>query len=269
MGEDNVCRVKFKLQGQPHNNEATVNISESLLCINNSNIHVNQLKWDAPVSGTIYGTLLNYKGSLTALGDAINEEPYNEPPKAPILYIKPLNTISAYGTAIPLPASIEKIEIGATLGIVLSKTAMNVNIDQALDYVAGYTVVNDVTIPHESIFRPAVKHRARDGFCPIGPWVMEKEAVKDPDHLSLRVFVNGELVQENTTSNLIRSVSQLIADVTEFMTLYAGDVLLVGVPENAPLAKAGDKVRIEIEQVGFLENVVTPEIELLTGGEVR
>lgn len=261
-------KVKFKLQGQ-HHTEATVDIGNSSVQINHSEIHPSQLKWDAPVSGNVYGTLLNYKGVLAALGDAVNESPYKAPPKAPILYIKPANTIIGYGVAIPLPASIEQLEIGATLGIVIGKTATNVSVDQAKEVIAGYTIVNDITVPHDSIFRPAVQHRARDGFCPIGPWVIDKDAVKDPDNLSLRVYVNGEMVQQNTTSNLIRSVSQLIAEVTEFMTLFAGDVLLVGVPENPPLAKAGDNIRIEIDQIGFLENGIVRESEVNIGGEVR
>ncbi|MFX3675187.1 MAG: fumarylacetoacetate hydrolase family protein [Paenisporosarcina sp.] len=260
-------KAKFKLQGL-HESEATIAFNNSSIQINNSTIQPSQLKWDAPVTGTVYGTLLNYKGVLAALGDSVNESPYNGPPKAPILYIKPVNTVSGYGATIPLPPGIEKLEVGATLGIVIGKTATNVKADHAKEYIAGYTIVNDVTVPHQSIFRPAVLHRARDGFCPIGPWVIEKNAVKDPDNLSLRVYVNGKLVQENTTSNLIRSVSQLIEEVTDFMTLFVGDVLLVGVPENPPHVKAGDRIRIEIDQIGLLENVVVPESEMNIGSEV-
>lgn len=261
-------KAKFKLQGQLPT-EGSVDISQSLIHIYDSTIHPSQVKWDAPVSGSVYGTLLNYKGALAALGDSVNESPYKEPPKAPILYIKPVNTISGYGAEIPLPTGIEHLEVGATIGIVIGKTATNVSVDLAKDFIAGYTIVNDMTVPHQSVFRPAVQHRARDGFCPIGPWVIEEKAVKNPDNLGVRVYVNDALVQENKTSNLIRSVSQLITEVTEFMTLFAGDVLLVGVPENPPLVKAGDNIRIEVDQIGFLENIVVPEKELTIGGEVR
>lgn len=261
-------KVKFKIQGLPHN-EATIDFTNSSIQLNNSTIQPSQMKWEAPVSGTVYGTLLNYRGAFAALGETVNELPYKEPPKASILYIKPANTMSGFGAEIPLPKGIGRLEVGATLGIVMGKTATNVNADFAKEYIAGYTIVNDMTVPHESIFRPAVQHRARDGFCPIGPWVIEKDAVKNPDNLSLKVYVNGDLVQENTTANLIRSVSQLLADVTEYMTLFAGDVLLVGVPENSPLVKSGDNIRIEIDQIGFLENVVVPENEMNIGGDFQ
>lgn len=260
-------KAKFKLQGQLPT-EGVVDSSHSLIHINDSAIHPSQVKWDAPVSGSVYGTLLNYKGALAALGDSVNESPYKEPPKAPILYIKPVNTISGYGAEIPLPTGIEHLEVGATIGIVIGKTATNVSVEQANEFISGYTIVNDITVPHQSVFRPAVQYRARDGFCPIGPWIIEGVSL-NPDNLGVRVYVNDELVQENTTSNLIRSVGQLLAEVTEFMTLFEGDVLLVGVAENPPLVKAGDNIRIEVDQIGYLENVVVPENELTIGGEVR
>lgn len=261
-------KAKFKLQGQLPT-EGTVDSSHSLIHLKDSTIHPSLVKWDAPISGSVYGTLLNYKGALAALGDSVNESPYKEPPKAPILYIKPVNTLSGYGAEIPLPTGIEHLEVGATIGVVIGKTATHVSVDQAREFISGYTIANDITVPHQSVFRPAVQYRARDGFCPIGPWVIEEKAVSSPDNLGVRVYVNEELVQENTTSNLIRSVSQLLAEVTEFMTLFAGDVLLVGVPEKSPLVKAGDHIRIEVDQIGYLENVVVPENELTIGGEVR
>jgi 5-oxopent-3-ene-1,2,5-tricarboxylate decarboxylase/2-hydroxyhepta-2,4-diene-1,7-dioate isomerase len=129
----------------------------------------------------------------------------------------------------------------------------------AFDYVAGYIVVNDVSVPHESFYRPPIRFKCRDGFCPMGPRVVDRAQVTDPDALGVRVFVDGALRQENTTANLIRSTARLIADITEFMTLGAGDVLMTGVPEDAPLARAGQRVAIEIEHVGRLENPLVAE----------
>jgi 5-oxopent-3-ene-1,2,5-tricarboxylate decarboxylase/2-hydroxyhepta-2,4-diene-1,7-dioate isomerase len=90
--------------------------------------------------------------------------------------------------------------------------------------------------------------------------VVAREAIADPDALAMRAYVNGVLRQENNTCNLIRPVAQLISDVTEFMTLAAGDVLLVGVPEDPPAAVAGDRIAVEIDGVGRLENVLVPEL---------
>jgi 5-oxopent-3-ene-1,2,5-tricarboxylate decarboxylase/2-hydroxyhepta-2,4-diene-1,7-dioate isomerase len=205
------------------------------------------------VAGTVYGVLLNYKGALAALGDAVHQPPYKAPPKAPVLYIKPANTWIGDGAPIPVPADVDALEMGAALGVVIARAACRVPAASALDHVAGYTVVNDVNVPHDSCYRPSIRFKCRDGFCPIGPRV-DPVRVPDPDALAVRVYVDGELRQQNTTVNLVRRTAQLIADVTEFMTLAPGDILLTGVPERAPLARAGQRVAIEIEGVGRLEN---------------
>lgn len=260
-----MSKAKVKFRGRPEADKAEVNTQDSTVELGGKRYGIDRLPWDAPVSGTIYGALLNYKGALAALGEAINEAPYKEAPKAPVLYIKPANTVIGYGMPIPLPADVSELEMGAALGIVIGRTATRVSEVQALEYIEGYTVVNDVSIPHDSVYRPAVSQKTRDGFCPVGPWVIDRDAVVNPGSLGVRVLINGELRQENTTTNLIRSVACLIADVTDFMTLNAGDMLLVGVPEGAPLAKAGDHVRIEIDGVGCLENTIVHEDELVLG----
>ena len=106
--------------------------------------------------------------------------------------------------------------------------------------------------------------KCRDGFCPVGPWIVPRDAVPAPDALVIRAWVNGELRMENTTANLQRDIAALIADVTEFMTLRAGDLLAVGVPEHPPLARAGDEVTVEVEGLGRLESTLVPE-EILSG----
>ena len=209
--------------------------------------------------GTVYGTLLNYRGALAALGDAVHQPPYKAPPKAPVLYIKPANTWIGAGAPIPVPGDAEALQMGAALGVVIGRTACRVPLEAALDYVVGYTVVNDVSVPHDSYYRPSIRLKCRDGFCPIGTKIVDRARVPDPDALTVRVFVDGALRQQNTTANLVRPTARLIADVTEFMTLSAGDILLTGVPENAPLARAGQRVAIEIEGVGRLENPLVAE----------
>ena len=225
---------------------------------------MNELQWDMPTRGAVYGVLLNYRGVLDALG--IIGGSSSVPPRAPCLFVKPANTWIAYGDAIPVPQDVECIEAGAALGIVIGKTARRVAAVDALNFVAGYTIVNDICESHQGHDRPATRQRCRDGFCAIGPWVMPRQSIPSPDSLTMRVLVNGVLRTENTTANTIRSVATLIADVTEFVTLEAGDVLHVGVPENAPAIVAGDRVRIEFDGIGALENRVVAERELLTGG---
>ncbi|BBU41100.1 fumarylacetoacetate hydrolase family protein [Aeribacillus composti] len=254
-----------KIFGMPNITEAEVDPENNSMFLNGTQYHVNQLSWEPPVSGTIYGVLLNYQGVFHRYREQMAHSPYNEPPKAPILYIKPINTLSGYRSPIPLPEDADELEVGAALGVVIGRTATKVKEEEAFQYVAGYTVVNDVAIPHENIYRPAIRERARDGFNPVGPWIIKKESIVDPDSLDIRVFVNGKLVQKNNTKNFIRPVARLLADITEFMTLYPGDVLLTGVPEQAPLVKAGDHVRIEIEGVGSLENTIVHEADYVKG----
>jgi 5-oxopent-3-ene-1,2,5-tricarboxylate decarboxylase/2-hydroxyhepta-2,4-diene-1,7-dioate isomerase len=226
---------------------------------------MNELQWDAPTRGAVYGVLMNYRGAVEALntmgGSSLSLG-------APVLFVKPANTWIGYGDAIPIPEGVECVEAGAALGIVIGKTACRVAAVDALNFVAGYTIIDDVCEPHQSYDRPATRQRCRDGFCAIGPWIMPKRSVPSPDSLSLRVLVNGELHSANTTANMVRSVAKLIADVTEFVTLFAGDVLHTGAPENAPRITAGDRVRIEINGIGALENHVVAERELMTGGSL-
>lgn len=262
-----MVNAMIKLCGMQQWTEASVYPENNTVEQNGKRIHSSKLALDTPVTGMVYGTLLNYKGVLEALGNAVNEPPYNAPPIGPVLYIKPANTHIGYGSAIPLPADAEQAAIGAALGVVIGRTATRVSESEALDYVAGYTIVNDVQIPHQQLFRPAIRHLSRDGFCPAGPWVMKPEAIGDPHNLKIRVYVNGVLKQEQTTARLIRTIPRLLAEVTDFMTLNAGDMLHVGIPENAPLAAAGDVVRIAIDGIGCLDNPVVREQGRAEGGE--
>jgi 5-oxopent-3-ene-1,2,5-tricarboxylate decarboxylase/2-hydroxyhepta-2,4-diene-1,7-dioate isomerase len=222
----------------------------------------SDIDWDVPATGTVYGTALNYRRQLADLDTTFRQPPHGTPPRAPVLFLKPRNTWLAAGRPVPMPADVEAVEIGATLGIVLGRDARRVTRDAALDVIAGYTIVNDVTIPHASVFRPPLRYKCRDGFCPIGPWIVPRDAQPAIDALTLRARVNGELRLEYSLADLHRGVAQLVEDVTEFMTLRAGDVLTVGVPPGAPLARAGDLMSVEIEGIGRLENRLVPEVGL-------
>lgn len=216
--------------------------------------------------GQVYGVALNFRGVLDAMGEAMHAPPYREPPRAPVLYIKPRNTWRAHGSPVPVPAGAEEVLLGPTLGIVIGRAARKVPAERAREFVAGFTLVNDLSLPHESLYRPPLRYNARDGFCPIGPRLVAREALPDTRALGIRAYVGGELRLKNTTANLVRDVERLIADVTEFMTLERGDVLTVGVPENPPRARAGDLVAVEIDGLGRLENRLVPEVELAEAG---
>ena len=210
--------------------------------------------------GTVYGTLLNHRDALAALGEQVHAAPYKAPPKAPVLYIKPRNTWAEPGAAVEVPTDAPELEMGATLGLVIGRTACRVSETDALSFVAGYVVMNDISVPHTAVYRPSMRFKCRDGFCPIGP-VVPASASIDPDALVITVVIDGKVVQRSSTAGLIRPVAQLLADVTEFMTLHPGDVLAVGVAAGSPRARAGQRVRITIEGVGELEHTLVAEAE--------
>jgi len=145
------------------------------------------------------------------------------------------------------------------LGVVIGKDATRVSADDAMTHVAGFTIVNEYSLPEDSYYRPAVKAKCRDGFCSIGPDLIPVSAVADPHQLTLKLYVNGAVVQENTTANLVRSIPQLIAELSEFMTLHAGDVLITGTPEERVDVHPGDLVEVEITGLGRLANTIIAE----------
>lgn len=201
------------------------------------------------LSGVVYGCLLNHRPALAALGETVNAVPYQAAPQAPVLYLKPRNTLTGDGATVHVPTGTPALELGASLGLVIGRTACRVSEAQALDLVAGGCIVADVCIPHDRFYRPSVRLRARDGHCPIGPVV---RPLADPDALAVRVWVDGQLVHETTTGDRIRHAARLLADVSEFMTLSPGDVLMLGVSHGAPLLRPGQAAAVEIEGLGRL-----------------
>jgi 5-oxopent-3-ene-1,2,5-tricarboxylate decarboxylase / 2-hydroxyhepta-2,4-diene-1,7-dioate isomerase len=221
-----------------------------------------QLAFGVPpwrLSGVVYGTLLNDPAALAALGDAVHRAPYKAPPVAPVLYIKPRNTLAASGAQVVVPADAGCFEIGAALAIVIGRTACRVAEADALAHVAGYTLVADLSVPHTSFYRPSVRHKARDGSCLIGPQVVARPARPQPDDLVLTVSIDGAVVHVAQTARMRRPLAQLLADVTEFMTLQPGDVLMLGVAAGAPHAGAGQRFAVECAGIGRLEGTLVDE----------
>jgi 5-oxopent-3-ene-1,2,5-tricarboxylate decarboxylase/2-hydroxyhepta-2,4-diene-1,7-dioate isomerase len=213
------------------------------------------IAFDVPpyrLSGAVYGALLNHRSALEVLGDAVNRPPYNAAPAAPVMYIKPRNTLAPSGGVVTIPAGTPELEVGACLGLVIGRTACKVAESRALDYVAGYLIVADVSIPHGSCHRPSIRFKARDGFCPLGPAVTARAAVANPDALTIRTHLDGALVQTASTADLIRPAARLLTDVTEFMTLAPGDVLALGAAWPAPRVRSGQTAMIDIDGLSGL-----------------
>lgn len=211
------------------------------------------------LSGVVYGTLLNDPATLAELGDAVHAAPYKAPPRTPVLYLKPRNTLAQSGAALEVPADGGELEIGAALGIVIGRTACRLSQADALAHVGGWMLVADLCVPHRAFYRPSVRLRARDGSCVLGPRVVPRDAIADPDGLELSVSVDDLAVQTVRTATMSRSVARLLQDVTEFMTLRPGDLLLLGLAAGAPRARAGQRFAIEAPQLGRLTGELVPE----------
>jgi 5-oxopent-3-ene-1,2,5-tricarboxylate decarboxylase/2-hydroxyhepta-2,4-diene-1,7-dioate isomerase len=178
----------------------------------------------------VYGVALNFRAELERLT--------GEKPIAPVLYLRPRNTWSSSGAPIRMPGEARELKMAGTIGVVIG---------------TGYVAVNDVSIPHESYFRPAIRQRCRDGFCVVGSEVIERAPSE------IRISINGELRCRASVGDLVRPIDRLIADISEFLTLEPGDILLVGEPPDAPLARAGDRVRVEVDGLPALENEIVLE----------
>jgi 5-oxopent-3-ene-1,2,5-tricarboxylate decarboxylase / 2-hydroxyhepta-2,4-diene-1,7-dioate isomerase len=196
------------------------------------------------LSGTVLGVLMNHRPALAALGDAVHQAPYKAPPKAPVLYLKPRNTWRASGGVVPVPADAPALELGATLAAVIGAPAARVAAADAMSHVAGWLLVADVCVPHAVYYRPSLRWRVRDGFCPLGPAVVPRAAVPDPDALVLDLRVDGELVHRAPCGDRVRGIAALIADVSAFMTLQPGDLLMLGVAHGAPRVRAGQRAEV-------------------------
>ena len=192
--------------------------------------------------GTVYGALLNFKREWDLRAPQMSEPPHKGAPKAPVLFIKTANTFTASGDKIVIPANAPEVDVGANLAWVFGADAR----------VVACVLVNDVSIPHESYYRPPVKFKCLDGFLGVGAQAKPIEEFQS-DAMVLTVKVNGHTVQSVNYADTVRASQKLLADISEFMTFQEGDVLLLGndcLPDGKrPRAKAGDVV--EISAPGF------------------
>lgn len=197
------------------------------------------------LSGVVYGVFGNDPRLLAALGDAMQQPPYKAPPVAPVLYAKPRNTLASSGATVALPDG--GGELGACLGLVIGRTACRVPAGEALAHVAGHVAVADLALPQPGYYRPNLRAKARDGSCVIGAEIAPASAVADPDALAVRVHVDGVLAQADGTAGRVRSAARLLADVSAFMTLRPGDVLLLGASHPPVAVRPGQAFTVEIE----------------------
>lgn len=206
---------------------------------------------------TVFGVALNYQTVLAEHAKTFTEKPYVFLPKKPVLFIKTPNTYNFSGKVVK-PQS-ERLQAGATLAVVIGKSATRVSISDALSYVKGVVVGNEFSLPEESFYRPAIKAKCRDGFMALSENIVPLSEISNVNGLEITVSVNGEEKQKANTNEWIRDISALISEITDYMTLHEGDVLLTGTPAGRFDLEVGDEVTIKIEQVGTLTTQVIAE----------
>ncbi|MGN6579043.1 MAG: fumarylacetoacetate hydrolase family protein [Bordetella sp.] len=212
------------------------------------------LLYDDPpyrLSGVVYGPLLNQRSALARLGDAVNQPPYKAPPKGPVLYMKPRNTLAFDGQRTAIPDGFQAMRLGATAGLVIGRAACRVTTQTALDHVAGLVLVADLTVPHDTFYRPSAPFVARDASCFIGPRIVPLAQIGDPNGMTLSVRV-GDAQATVSMADMVRPAARLLAEVTEFMTLSTGDLLLLGTCPDMPLLGRGQTFVVGAPGMGEL-----------------
>jgi 2-keto-4-pentenoate hydratase/2-oxohepta-3-ene-1,7-dioic acid hydratase in catechol pathway len=189
-------------------------------------------------------------------------------PKVPMLFIKASGTLNNPGDPIPLPRLSNEIDFEAELAVVIGKTAKYVKKENALEYVFGYTCANDVSARDWQRNKDLgggqfARGKSFDGFCPLGPWIVTKDEIPNPNALKIRSLLNGKVMQDFTTADMIFDVPTLIESLSSTLTLRAGSVIMTGTPHGVGFArnppvfmKAGDTITIELEKIGQLSNPV-------------
>jgi 2-keto-4-pentenoate hydratase/2-oxohepta-3-ene-1,7-dioic acid hydratase in catechol pathway len=216
----------------------------------------------APVAPTnIFCIGLNYRKHA--------EETGAELPESPVVFMKPTSAVSHPGAPIPIPACCVRgpeVDYEGELAVVIGKKGRNIPEDRALDHVLGYTVANDVSARRWQKRGGGgqwIRGKGFDGFCPLGPVLVTRDEVSDPQALAIRTELDGQLMQDSHTGDMIFTVAQLIAFLSQDTTLLPGTVILTGTPEGVGFARKppvwlepGQRVRITIEGIGTLDNPV-------------
>ena len=212
----------------------------------------------------VFGIGLNYKAHARETG-----RPF---PERPLVFMKNPAALLDPGASIVIPslcAGRPQVDYEGELAVVLGRNARDVPPGEALDYVLGYTVANDVSArwwQREGSGGQFVRGKSFDTFCPLGPVLVTADEIPDPQALRIRTTLNGQVVQDAGTGEMIFSVAGLVAELSKGMTLLAGTVILTGTPAGVGAARkpprflrAGDLVQVEIEGIGLLENPVREE----------
>ncbi len=197
-------------------------------------------------------------------------ETESKAPESPVLFIKGTNTLIGPGDTILLPkAGPDEVDYEAELAVVIGKRAKNVSAKEALEHVLGYTCGNDVSARDWQMVKQKkqwARGKSFDTFCPLGPCIVTKDEVPDPNSLRIQSILNGKVMQDSNTSDMLFSVAEIVSDLSRSMTLLPGTVIMTGTPEGVGFVRKppvfmrrGDVITIAIEKIGELTNPVENE----------
>jgi 5-oxopent-3-ene-1,2,5-tricarboxylate decarboxylase / 2-hydroxyhepta-2,4-diene-1,7-dioate isomerase len=207
--------------------------------------------------GTVVALGLNYADHVKELAKELTVSAKDEP----LVFFKTAGAVIGHRGFTRRPADAAFMHYECELAVVIGRSAHRVKAADAMQHVAGYTVCNDYAVRDylENWYRPNLRVKNRDGGTVLGPWFVDAADVASPHALGLRTFVNGQLVQQGHTSNMVNDIPALIEYLSSFMTLQAGDVILTGTPEGVVNVNAGDEVVTEIDGIGRLINTLVPD----------
>ncbi len=213
-----------------------------------------EVVWLPPVVPTkVIGLALNYADHAAELDQ--------KPPDEPVLFFKPLSSLVGHRAAVVYPTGVDYMHYEVELAVVIGQRCRAVPSADAEGVIAGYTIANDVTVRDfvRNFYRPPVRAKGYDTFGPVGPYLVTPDEIPDIGQLELRTMVNGELRQQGSTSQLSRSIPELIAFISTIMTLEPEDMIWTGTPRGISRVYPGDVMRLEIDGLGALENRVIAE----------
>ena len=215
------------------------------------------------VPGRIFATASNYYDHAAEMGTEL--APRAE--SAPYCFMKAESSVTATDTNVVMPANTEKLDWEVELGVIIGRRCKNVSVAQAYDVIAGYTVFNDISardLNRRSDY--PFKHdwfrgKSFDTFGPMGPWIVPRDCIADPQKLRMQLQVNGEMMQDDTAEGMIFNIAEQIAYLSSILTLQPGDLIATGTPDGVGMGrgvylKAGDQMIASIERIGSIRNTV-------------
>ena len=229
--------------------------------------NINEIKLMAPIVTPLQDIIclgINYNEHAVEAGRFSKEAFGGERPKT-IYFSKRVNKATATMEEIPsYKGLVDSLDYEAELGVILGKKAKNVSKEDALDYVFGYTVINDVSARNlQTSHKQWYRGKSLDGFTPMGPCIITKDEIENVQSLNIECYVNGELRQKSNTKYMIQTVTESISELSQGMTLNAGTIIATGTPagvgmgmEPPTFLNEGDKVICRIEKIGQIENII-------------